>query len=46
MINFLACVLQFEEALSKPDLKEELRKLIDPRLGQDYPIDSVIAVRK
>ncbi|XP_065040273.1 chitin elicitor receptor kinase 1-like isoform X4 [Musa acuminata AAA Group] len=34
----------FEEALSKPDLKEELRKLIDPRLGQDYPIDSVIAM--
>ncbi|CAL9045623.1 unnamed protein product [Musa banksii] len=34
----------FEEALSKPDLKEELRKLIDPRLGQDYPIDSVVAM--
>ncbi|CAL9753421.1 unnamed protein product [Musa acuminata subsp. burmannicoides] len=34
----------FEEALSKPDVKEELRKLIDPRLGQDYPIDSVIAM--
>ncbi|URE02601.1 STYKc [Musa troglodytarum] len=34
----------FEEALSKPDLKEELRKLIDPKLGQDYPIDSVVAM--
>ncbi|XP_020088829.1 lysM domain receptor-like kinase 3 isoform X1 [Ananas comosus] len=35
-------VILFEEALSEPDPKEGLRKLIDPRLGEDYPIDSVL----
>ncbi|CAL9782447.1 unnamed protein product [Musa acuminata subsp. burmannicoides] len=34
----------FEEAFSKPDPKEDLRNLVDPRLGQDYPIDSVLAM--
>ncbi|THU56479.1 hypothetical protein C4D60_Mb11t17680 [Musa balbisiana] len=34
----------FEEAFSKPDPKEDLRNLVDPRLGQDYPIDSVLAL--
>lgn len=41
----VTCKLQFEEALSEPDPKEGLRKLIDPRLGEDYPIDSVLKVR-
>nr|CAD1839014.1 unnamed protein product [Ananas comosus var. bracteatus] len=35
-------IILFEEALSEPDPKEGLRKLIDPRLGEDYPIDSVL----
>ncbi|URD80269.1 STYKc [Musa troglodytarum] len=34
----------FEEAFSKPDPKEALKNLVDPRLGQDYPIDSVLAM--
>lgn len=38
--------LQFEEALSRPDPKEGLHKLIDPRLGEDYPMDSVLKVRE
>ncbi|RRT62442.1 hypothetical protein B296_00043402, partial [Ensete ventricosum] len=35
---------KFEEAFSKPDPKEDLRNLVDPRLGEDYPIDSVLAM--
>ncbi|GJN04086.1 hypothetical protein PR202_ga21603 [Eleusine coracana subsp. coracana] len=35
-------VYLFEEALSKPDPKEGLQKLIDPRLGEDYPMDSIL----
>ncbi|KAJ3681298.1 hypothetical protein LUZ60_015787 [Juncus effusus] len=31
----------FDDALSKPDPKESLRKIIDPKLGDNYPIDSV-----
>ncbi|TVU00114.1 hypothetical protein EJB05_47984 [Eragrostis curvula] len=34
-------VYLFEEALNTPDQKEGLRKLIDPRLEDDYSIDSV-----
>ncbi|KAL0405368.1 UNVERIFIED_CONTAM: Chitin elicitor receptor kinase [Sesamum latifolium] len=34
-------VALFEEVLSKPDPTEELRKLVDPRLGDKYPLDSV-----
>ncbi|KAL5232072.1 hypothetical protein ABZP36_030848 [Zizania latifolia] len=30
----------FEEALNSPDPKEGLGKLIDPKLGEDYPVDS------
>lgn len=37
--------LQFDEAFSKPDPKEELRKHVDPRLDHAYPLDSVLAVR-
>ena len=38
------CFLQFEETLSMPNPKEALQELIDPRLGGDYPIDSVVKV--
>ncbi|KAK6142427.1 hypothetical protein DH2020_022775 [Rehmannia glutinosa] len=31
----------FEEVLSKPDQIEELTKLVDPRLGDNYPLDAV-----
>ena len=37
--------LQFEEALNTPDPKEGLQRLIDPALGEDYPIDSILKVR-
>lgn len=37
--------LQFEEALNSPDPKEGLRTLIDPKLGEDYPIDSILKVK-
>lgn len=41
----LTCfVLQFEEALNQSDPLEGLRKLVDPRLGENYPIDSVLKV--
>ncbi|XP_077224823.1 chitin elicitor receptor kinase 1 [Tasmannia lanceolata] len=35
-------VALFEEVLSKPDPREDLHKLADPRLGDSYPIDSVL----
>nr|XP_004491136.1 lysM domain receptor-like kinase 3 [Cicer arietinum] len=35
-------VALFEEALNKSDPCEGLRKLVDPRLGENYPIDSVL----
>ncbi|CAJ2651418.1 unnamed protein product [Trifolium pratense] len=31
----------FEGVLSQPDPTEDLRKLVDPRLGDNYPADSV-----
>ncbi|KAK4369349.1 hypothetical protein RND71_013141 [Anisodus tanguticus] len=31
----------FEEVLNQPDPDEDLSKLVDPRLGDDYPLDSV-----
>ncbi|CAK7349014.1 unnamed protein product [Dovyalis caffra] len=34
-------VALFEDALNQPDPREDLRKLVDPRLGEDYPLDSV-----
>lgn len=33
-------VALFEEVLIQPDPSDDLRKLIDPRLGDNYPIDS------
>ncbi|KAF7101272.1 hypothetical protein CFC21_102651 [Triticum aestivum] len=35
-------VYLFEEALNAPDLKEGLKRLIDPKLGDDYPIDAIL----
>ncbi|XP_026422452.1 chitin elicitor receptor kinase 1-like [Papaver somniferum] len=34
-------VSMFEEVLNQPDSNEDLRKLVDPRLGDNYPFDSV-----
>ncbi|XP_066399745.1 lysM domain receptor-like kinase 10 [Miscanthus floridulus] len=34
----------FEEVLSMPNHKEALQELMDPRLGGDYPIDSVVKI--
>ncbi|XP_028753014.1 lysM domain receptor-like kinase 3 [Neltuma alba] len=34
----------FEEVLEKPNPKEHLQKLVDPRLGDQYTIDSVYKV--
>lgn len=34
-------VALFDEVLSQPDPKDELVKMIDPRLGDNYPLDSV-----
>lgn len=36
--------MQFEEVLGQPDPKEYLGKLVDPRLGDSYPLDSVFKV--
>ncbi|KAL6542925.1 hypothetical protein OROHE_010445 [Orobanche hederae] len=35
-------VALFEDAFNHPDKTEGLRKLVDSRLGDDYPLDSVI----
>lgn len=34
-------VALFDDALSHPDPKEDLKKLVDQRLGEDYPIESI-----
>ncbi|XP_015574289.1 lysM domain receptor-like kinase 3 isoform X1 [Ricinus communis] len=34
-------VALFEDVLSQPDSNEDLCKLVDPRLGDNYPLDSV-----
>ncbi|KAI4384953.1 hypothetical protein MLD38_003036 [Melastoma candidum] len=34
-------VALFEEVLGQPDQKDDLRKLIDPRLGDNYSLDSI-----
>ncbi|KAF7092371.1 hypothetical protein CFC21_094862 [Triticum aestivum] len=35
-------VYLFEEALTALDPKEGLQKLIDPKLGDDYPVDAIL----
>ncbi|XP_020222022.2 chitin elicitor receptor kinase 1 isoform X2 [Cajanus cajan] len=37
-------VALFEEVPGLPDSKEDLRQLVDPRLGDNYPLDSVLKV--
>lgn len=37
-------LFQFEDVLSQPDPREDLEKLVDPRLGDNYPLDSVLKV--
>lgn len=44
MMESTGLVSLFEDALSQPDATEHLKKLVDPRLGDDYPIDSVLKV--
>ncbi|CAI0460317.1 unnamed protein product [Linum tenue] len=34
-------VALFEDVLDHPDPQEDIRKLVDPRLGDNYPLDSV-----
>ncbi|KAB1201000.1 Chitin elicitor receptor kinase 1 [Morella rubra] len=34
----------FDDVLNEPNPGEDLRKLVDPRLGDDYPLDSVLKV--
>ncbi|OAY24600.1 lysM domain receptor-like kinase 3 isoform X2 [Manihot esculenta] len=34
-------VALFEDVLIEPDPKEDIRELVDPRLGDSYPLDSV-----
>lgn len=36
--------MQLEEVLGLSEPKEDLGKLVDPRLGENYPIDSVFKV--
>jgi hypothetical protein len=36
--------LQFREALNQIDPLEGLRKLVDPRLKENYPIEDVLKV--
>ncbi|XP_063937838.1 chitin elicitor receptor kinase 1-like [Daucus carota subsp. sativus] len=40
----LGIVAMFEEVMNQPDPSTDLRKLVDPRLGEDYPIDSVCKI--
>ncbi|XP_043689469.1 chitin elicitor receptor kinase 1-like [Telopea speciosissima] len=35
-------VALFDDALSQPDPRADLQKLVDPRLGNDYPLDAVL----
>jgi len=37
-------LMQFEDVLSQPDPKEDLLKLVDPRLGNNCPLESVSKV--
>ncbi|WOH09723.1 hypothetical protein DCAR_0729181 [Daucus carota subsp. sativus] len=40
----MRAVALFEEVMNQPNPSTDLQKLIDPRLGEDYPIDSVCKV--
>lgn len=41
---FFLHISQFEELFKETDKEEALRKIIDPRLGDNYPFDSVYKV--
>lgn len=42
---YVFVVMQFEDVFNtQPDSKENLSKIVDPRLGNDYSIDSVYKV--
>ena len=43
--SFVILLSQFEEVLNQPDPIEELQKVVDPRLGENYPLDSVRKVK-
>lgn len=43
-LNLTCFALQFEGALNQINPLEALRKLVDPRLGDNYPIESVLKV--
>lgn len=45
-LSLLVYVIQFEEVMNQPDPSTDIRKLVDPRLGEDYPIDSVCKVKE
>ena len=34
-------MIRFEDVLSQSDSEEDLRKLVDPRLGDNCPFDAV-----
>lgn len=42
----LVYIIQFEEVLNQPNPSTDLQKLVDPRLGENYPMDSVCEVKK
>lgn len=41
---FFLHISQFEEAFKETDKEEAIRKIVDPRLGDNYPFDSVYKV--
>lgn len=43
-LHFSWFLSQFEDAVNRPD-PNEIRKLVDPRLGDNYPFDSVVKVK-
>ncbi|KAK1403098.1 Chitin elicitor receptor kinase 1 [Heracleum sosnowskyi] len=40
----LGLVAVFEEVMNQPNPSTDLQKLVDPRLGEDYPVDSVCEI--
>ncbi|KAK1403095.1 Chitin elicitor receptor kinase 1 [Heracleum sosnowskyi] len=40
----IALVAMFEEVMNQPNPSTDLQKMVDPRLGEDYPITSVCKI--
>ncbi|KAL8156822.1 hypothetical protein AgCh_001799 [Apium graveolens] len=40
----MALVAMFEEVMNQPNPSTDLQKLVDPRLGENYPMDSVCEI--